>query len=344
MTLTVLITGATAGFGAAIAERLVADGHRVIATGRRAERLEAFAEEAGGRKAGKVLPFALDVTDAAAVAALPGSLPEGWREVDVLVNNAGLALGLEPAHKADVTQWDKMIATNITGLVHMTRALLPGMVERDRGHVVNLGSIAGSYPYPGGHIYGGTKAFVKQFTLNLKADLIGTFVRVTDVEPGLCGRHRVLGGPFRRRQGPRRQALRGCRVDPSRGHRRDGVLGHRPAAPRQHQPHRDHADLPGAGAATGEASGVRRVGQPRHRVISCLLLRSTRRRRMHAMILALVLQANAGAPAAGSLGIGIDVLPRRSPSPPLARTMRRSCGSPAATRALAAGTSAAVST
>ena len=187
MTLTVLITGATAGFGAAIAKRLVADGHRVIATGRRAERLEAFATEAGGQKAGKVLPFALDVTDAAAVAALPGSLPAAWREVDVLVNNAGLALGLEPAHKADVTQWDKMIATNVTGLVHMTHALLPGMVERDRGHVVNLGSIAGSYPYPGGHIYGGTKAFVKQFTLNLKADLIGTFVRVTDIEPGLCG-------------------------------------------------------------------------------------------------------------------------------------------------------------
>ena len=183
MTLTVLITGATAGFGAAIAKRLVADGHRVIATGRRVERLEALAEEAQGH----VLPFALDVTDAEAVAALPGSLPEGWREVDVLVNNAGLALGLDPAHKADLAQWDKMIATNVTGLVHMTRALLPGMVERDRGHVVNLGSIAGSYPYPGGHIYGGTKAFVKQFTLNLKADLIGTFVRVTDIEPGLCG-------------------------------------------------------------------------------------------------------------------------------------------------------------
>ena len=183
MTLTILITGATAGFGAAIAERLVADGHRVIATGRRVERLEAMAKESSG----KILPFALDVTDADSVAALPGSLPEGWREVDVLVNNAGLALGLDPAHKADLAQWDVMIATNVTGLVHVTRALLPGMVARDRGHVVNLGSIAGSYPYPGGHVYGGTKAFVKQFTLNLKADLIGTFVRVTDIEPGLCG-------------------------------------------------------------------------------------------------------------------------------------------------------------
>ena len=182
MTLTVLITGATAGFGAAIAKRMVADGHRVIATGRRADRLEAFAKEAGGQ----VLPFALDVTDADAVAALPGSLPEGWREVDVLVNNAGLALGLSPAWEADVTQWDKMIATNVSGLVHVTRALLPGMVTRDRGHVVNLGSIAGYYPYPGGHVYGASKAFVKQFTLNLKADLVGSFVRVTDLEPGLC--------------------------------------------------------------------------------------------------------------------------------------------------------------
>ena len=183
MTLTVLITGATAGFGAAIAKRLVADGHRVIATGRRAERLEALAKEGGDR----LLPFALDVTDADAVSALPGSLPEGWREVDVLVNNAGLALGLDPAHKAELADWDKMIATNVTGLVHMTRALLPGMIARDRGHVVNLGSVAGDYSYPGGHVYGATKAFVQRFTLNLKADLVGTFVRVTDIEPGLCG-------------------------------------------------------------------------------------------------------------------------------------------------------------
>ena len=183
MSLVVFVTGATAGFGRAIAERMVRDGHRVIAAGRRAERLEALKAALGER----VLPVGLDVTDAAAVAALPGSLPEGWREVDVLVNNAGLALGLDPAQKADLAQWDQMVATNITGLMHMTRALLPGMVERNRGHVVNLGSIAGSYPYPGGHVYGGTKAFVKQFSLNLKADLVGSRVRVTDVEPGLCG-------------------------------------------------------------------------------------------------------------------------------------------------------------
>ena len=179
----VLVPGATAGFGRAIAARLVRDGRKVIAAGRRAERLEALRRDLGDA----LLPLVLDVTDTRAVAALPDSLPDGWRAVDVLVNNAGLALGLDPAQRADLAQWDRMVATNITGLIHMTRALLPGMVARDRGHVVNIGSIAGSYPYPGGHVYGGTKAFVKQFTLNLKADLVGTFVRVTDVEPGLCG-------------------------------------------------------------------------------------------------------------------------------------------------------------
>ena len=183
MKMTALVTGATSGFGAAIARRLVGDGHRVIAAGRRADRLEALKLELGEA----LLPLVLDVTDTVPLAALPGSLPEGWREIDVLVNNAGLALGLGPAQEADLAHWDRMVATNVTGLIHLTRALLPGMVERDRGHVVNLGSVAGTYPYPGGHVYGATKAFVKQFSLNLKADLIGTFVRVTDVEPGLCG-------------------------------------------------------------------------------------------------------------------------------------------------------------
>lgn len=183
MTMTVFVTGATSGFGDAIARRMVADGHRVIAAGRRDERLQALKADLGDA----VLPLVLDVTDVEAVGALPGSLPEGWAVVDVLVNNAGLALGLTPAHEADLAQWDQMVSTNITGLIHMTRALLPGMVTRDKGHVINLGSIAGNYSYPGGHVYGGTKAFVKQFSLNLKADLVGTFVRVTDIEPGLCG-------------------------------------------------------------------------------------------------------------------------------------------------------------
>ena len=180
---TAFVTGASSGFGAAIARRFVADGRRVIAAARRADRLQALRDELGQA----LLPVTLDVTDAEAVAALPGSLPDGWREVDVLVNNAGLASGLDPFHAADPAGLDAMMAVDVVGLVHVTRALLPGMVERGRGHVVNLGSVAGDYPYPGGHVYGAAKAFVKQFTLNLKADLVGTPVRVSNVEPGLVG-------------------------------------------------------------------------------------------------------------------------------------------------------------
>ena len=183
MSLTVLITGATSGFGEAMARRFVHDGHRVIATGRRAERLEAQRKELGPT----LLPFQLDVTDAAAAAALPGSLPEGWQEVDVLVNNAGLALGNAPAPQAKIADWDTMVATNVTGLIRLTHAILPGMVARDRGHIVNLSSTDGSYPYPGGNVYGASKAFVIQFSRNLKADLVGTGVRITDLEPGLVG-------------------------------------------------------------------------------------------------------------------------------------------------------------
>jgi 3-hydroxy acid dehydrogenase/malonic semialdehyde reductase len=183
VTRTALVTGATAGFGAAITHRLVRDGWRVIAAGRRQGRLDALAGELGAA----IHPLRLDVTDAAAVAALPASLPQDWQDIDALVNNAGLALGLDPAQRADIADWDQMVATNVTGLMHVTRAVLPRMVTRDRGHIVNLGSIAATYPYPGGHVYGATKAFVKQFTLNLKADLVGTNVRVTDIEPGLCG-------------------------------------------------------------------------------------------------------------------------------------------------------------
>ena len=183
MGLTVFVTGATAGFGAAITRRLVRDGHRVIAAARRRDRLEALAAELGPN----VLPFVLDVTDSAAVAALPASLPADWQTVDALINNAGLALGMDPAFKASLSDWDTMVATNVTGLLHMTRALLPGMVERNTGHVINLSSTAALYPYPGGHVYGASKAFVTQFSLNLRADLIGTGVRVTDLEPGLVG-------------------------------------------------------------------------------------------------------------------------------------------------------------
>lgn len=180
---TVLVTGATAGFGRAIARRLVGDGHRVIATGRRGDRLEELARELGER----LLPRPLDVTDPGAVAGFPDALPADWARVDVLVNNAGLARGMGPAQEAEIADWDRMVATNVTGLIHMTRAFLPAMVERGEGIVINLGSTAGDYPYPGGNVYGATKAFVRQFTLNLRADLVGTGVRATDIEPGLVG-------------------------------------------------------------------------------------------------------------------------------------------------------------
>ncbi|PLQ00088.1 bifunctional NADP-dependent 3-hydroxy acid dehydrogenase/3-hydroxypropionate dehydrogenase YdfG [Cupriavidus pauculus] len=180
----VFVTGATAGFGAAIARRFVNAGHRVVAAGRREDRLQALVDELGRDN---VLPLVLDVRDRDAVFAAVAGLPADYAEIDLLVNNAGLALGLEPAQRADLDQWETMIDTNVTGLVTMTRAVLPGMVERNRGHVVNIGSVAGAYAYPGGNVYGATKAFVHQFSLNLRADLTGTRVRVTDVAPGLVG-------------------------------------------------------------------------------------------------------------------------------------------------------------
>lgn len=183
---TVLVTGATAGFGEATARRFLAQGHQVIALGRRTERLEALKASLPADQQKKLLTLAVDVCDSTKVDQLAASLPAEFAKVSVLVNNAGLALGLEPAHQAVLSDWDCMIDTNIKGLVHMTRAILPGMVERKRGHVINLGSVAANYPYPGGNVYGGTKAFVKQFSLNLRADLLGTPVRVTCVEPGMC--------------------------------------------------------------------------------------------------------------------------------------------------------------
>ncbi|WP_114638145.1 SDR family oxidoreductase [Polynucleobacter necessarius] len=183
---TVLVTGATTGFGEATARRFLAHGHRVIAVGRRAERLDGLKASLPAEQQKKLLTMVIDVCDSAKVDALAQALPPEFAKVTVLVNNAGLALGLEPAHKAFLSDWDQMIDTNIKGLVHMSRAFLPGMVERKQGHVINLGSVAANYPYPGGNVYGGTKAFVKQFSLNLRADLIGTPVRVTCIEPGMC--------------------------------------------------------------------------------------------------------------------------------------------------------------
>jgi 3-hydroxy acid dehydrogenase / malonic semialdehyde reductase len=179
---TVLVTGASSGFGAATARRFAADGSRVIVAARRADRVKDLAAELGPQ----VLPLTLDVRDRAEVAATISALPPEFAAIDVLVNNAGLALGLNPAQDADLDDWDQMIETNCKGLVYVTRAVLPGMVARRRGHVISLGSVAGSYPYPGGNVYGGTKAFVHQFSLNLRSDLHGTGVRVTCVEPGMA--------------------------------------------------------------------------------------------------------------------------------------------------------------
>jgi 3-hydroxy acid dehydrogenase/malonic semialdehyde reductase len=182
--LKVLVTGATAGFGAAIVRRFAADGHRIVAMGRRNNRLEALANEFG---LACIHPVVLDVRDRTAVEAAIGGLPPDFAELDLLVNNAGLAAGLDPAQNADLDAWDAMVDTNVKGLMYVTRAVLPGMVARNRGLIINLGSTAATYPYPGGNVYGATKAFVRQFSLNLRADLLGTKVRITDVEPGLVG-------------------------------------------------------------------------------------------------------------------------------------------------------------
>jgi 3-hydroxy acid dehydrogenase / malonic semialdehyde reductase len=181
----VFITGATAGFGLAMARRFAADGARVVAVGRRRDRLDGLVGELGG--ADRAHALALDVANRAAVSAAVAALPDAFAAVDVLVNNAGLARGLEPAQSADLDDWDAMVDTNVKGLMYVTHAVLPGMVARNRGHVVNIGSTAGEWPYPGGNVYGASKAFVRQFSLNLRADLWGTKVRVTDIEPGLVG-------------------------------------------------------------------------------------------------------------------------------------------------------------
>ncbi len=179
----VLVTGVTSGFGKAIATLLIQKGHQVIGTGRRQEKLSQLQNEFGD----KFLPLCFDVADLEQSKQALASLPENFQPIDVLVNNAGGALGLEPAHQADLADWQQMIDTNVVGLVQMTRLILPNMVANNHGLVVNIGSIAGTYPYPGGNVYGATKAFVKQFSLNLRADLAGTRVRVSNIEPGLSG-------------------------------------------------------------------------------------------------------------------------------------------------------------
>ncbi|HBS79211.1 MAG: NAD(P)-dependent oxidoreductase [Pseudomonas sp.] len=181
----VFITGATSGFGRATARRFAEAGWALVLTGRRQERLEALQQELSAKV--PVHIATLDVRDAEAVKQVVAELPAGFREVKALINNAGLALAPEPAQKVDLRDWHTMIDTNVTGLVNVTHALLPRLIETGKGaSIVSIGSVAGHWPYPGGHVYGATKAFVEQFSYNLRCDLLGTGVRVTDIAPGMA--------------------------------------------------------------------------------------------------------------------------------------------------------------
>ena len=182
MTKTAMITGATSGFGEASVRRFVKEGWRVIATGRRADRLKKLVDVLG---ADKVHAAAFDMRKPEAIDVAIAGLPATFRDIDLLINNAGLALGTAPAQKADLDQWNQMIDTNITGLATMTHKVLNTLIAR-KGAIINISSVAASYPYPGGNVYGGTKAFVSQFSLGLRSDLHGTGVRVTSVEPGMA--------------------------------------------------------------------------------------------------------------------------------------------------------------
>ena len=180
---TILITGATSGFGLACGRRFAAEGWQLIITGRRAERLQALADEFPDTPMHRIV---LDIRDRNQVEAMVNDLPGRFKHIDVLLNNAGLALGMAPAQEASLEDWDTMVDTNIKGLYNLTRIVLPGMIERKSGHIINMGSVAGTYPYPGGNVYGASKAFVKQFSNNLLTDLVHTQIRVTNIEPGLA--------------------------------------------------------------------------------------------------------------------------------------------------------------
>lgn len=181
---TIFITGASAGFGAACARKLARPGNRLVLAARRLEKLQLLQQELS--EICPVHPVQLDVRDYGSIKSVLENLPEPFREIDILINNAGLALGLEPAHDVNLDDWEVMVDTNIKGLMYCTRLILPGMVERNRGHIVNISSTAGAWPYPGGNVYGGTKAFVTQFSRNLRCDLLGTKVRVTCIQPGMA--------------------------------------------------------------------------------------------------------------------------------------------------------------
>jgi hypothetical protein len=181
---TIFITGASSGFGAACARIFAREGNRLVLVARRIAPLIELQEELSASCETHIIP--LDVTDRVSVQLAVETLPERFREIDVLINSAGLALGLEPAHRVDLDDWDTMVDTNIKGLMYCTRFILPGMVARNSGHIVNISSTAGEWPYPGGNVYGGTKAFVTQFSRNLRSDLLGTGVRVTCIQPGMA--------------------------------------------------------------------------------------------------------------------------------------------------------------
>ena len=182
---TALVTGASSGIGRAVAKQLASEGFKLVLVARRTERLQTLVEELGSNTPCHVLTCDLRDTDGVRHA-LDG-LPEDFRAIDVLVNNAGLAAGTEPAQKAVWNDWEEMIATNCMGLSNLTHAILPGMVERNLGHIVNIGSVAGIYAYRGGNAYGATKAFVEHFSRGLKTDLLGTAVRVSNIAPGMVG-------------------------------------------------------------------------------------------------------------------------------------------------------------
>ena len=182
---TVFITGATSGFGEACARRFALAGWKLVITGRRTDRLEALAAELSSTT--EVLPLTLDVRDRGAMQAAIDALPDGFAKLRGLINNAGLALGIEPAQRCSLDDWETMVDTNVKGVMYATRMLLPRLIAHGAGaSIVNIGSVAGRWPYAGGNVYGGTKAFVRQFSLNLRCDLAGTGVRVSDLEPGLC--------------------------------------------------------------------------------------------------------------------------------------------------------------
>ena len=181
---TVVITGASSGFGRAAAKRFASEGYRLVLMARRLERLNDLASVLEDDAPCHVVE--LDVRDSNAVSEAFVTLPEPFHQPDILINNAGLALGLSGADAVDLDDWETMVDTNIKGLMYCTRACLPIMVEQGRGHVINMGSVAANWPYPGGNVYGGTKAFVQQFTRNLRTDLLGKGVRATVIEPGMC--------------------------------------------------------------------------------------------------------------------------------------------------------------